>query len=370
MKKSITLRKQTVTKPAKVSKVAKRVQHPRYIVGIDVSNATFAATVLQPGKQQRITRDDFANTTEGSEAFLVWIREQGATTRSTQICMENTGVYGQLLSHMIYDAKWCIAVEVPMKVKRSFTRAIKSDAVDSLQIAEYAMRFADQLTPWMPASIALQQIHSLLSAREQFVKVCTALQNARTAKLRAVNAPTVIETNFSDAIKACKKSIKAIEKEIESIINANPDLKRAVELLRTIPGVQTLLAANLISATGGTLHERTPEQLGAWLGVCPHEHTSGTSVRSKPKSTGHGNARIRKLLHLAARSLKTHNKEMQRYFQQKVREGKHPSLILNNIANRLLRWIVGILKSGKPFNLNHVSTRKLTKRKTLKLVRS
>jgi transposase len=125
--------------------------------------------------------------------------------------------------------------------------------------------------------------------------------------------------------------------------------------LKTIPGVAMLLAANLLVVTHGFTQELYYKRLAAYIGICPYKHESGKSVYKKPRSARYGPARLRKLLRLAARSLKTHKKPYQYYFLQKSAQGKESALILNNISNKLLKIMCAIIKSQKPYQENYKS---------------
>lgn len=78
---------------------------------------------------------------------------------------------------------------------------------------------------------------------------------------------------------------------------------------------------------------------------------SGASARSrqKPTSRGYGPSMVRKLLHLAARSVRTHKEQFRKYFHRKRAEGKPKMLVLNNIANKLLRILCGMIKNKQPY---------------------
>jgi hypothetical protein len=99
----------------------------------------------------------------------------------------------------------------------------------------------------------------------------------------------------------------------------------------------------------------TIKNLSAHFGICPFEKESGSSVRKKPRSRGHGPARIRKLLHLASRSVKTHRPEFRKYFHRKSLEGKPGKLILNNISNKILKIICAVINSKTAYIDNYKS---------------
>ena len=93
----------------------------------------------------------------------------------------------------------------------------------------------------------------------------------------------------------------------------------------------------------------------AYIGICPYEHTSGTSVRKKTKIPKYGPARLRKLLCLAARAVITHNKNFSFYYNQKVEQGKEKELVINNVSNKLLKIMCAVIRTQKPFVENYVS---------------
>jgi transposase len=91
------------------------------------------------------------------------------------ICMEATGVYAEARSYYFHVQDWLLAVHPPLEIKRAFAPVgHKTDAVDSRQIAEYAVRFTDKLRRWQPKKALLEQVRTLLNTREQFVDHRTA----------------------------------------------------------------------------------------------------------------------------------------------------------------------------------------------------
>ena len=57
----------------------------------------------------------------------------------------------------------------------------------------------------------------------------------------------------------------------------------------------------------------------------------------------------RPLLFLAALSLRTHNPSFRTYFQRKKDAGKPAKLVINNIANKLLKIVVAVVRTDTAF---------------------
>lgn len=327
-----------------------------YYVGIDIASASFVVSVIQSPVKRVAAPQSFDNDTVGFEAVEAWLRQLGVTQANAILCMEATGVYGEGLAYHLTAHEWWLAVVPPLEVKQAFAPiGHKNDAVDSRQIAEYAARFRDKLHRFVPKKEIVEQVKVLLQLREQYVRQKTAhLNSLQTLKRKAVRTP-LAEALLDQSIAHLKTNIKTIETEIKQLFNQDSDFGQQIALLLTIPGVGLLLASHVIVLSHTMRDPLNPRAVAAYLGISPFQHTSGSSVRKRPASRHFGPATARKLLHLAARSRRTHHPPSRQYFERKVATGKPKSVVLNNLANRLLRVICAVLRSRRPFIYDFVS---------------
>lgn len=162
---------------------------------------------------------------------------------------------------------------------------------------------------------------------------------------------------YDQVIQTLNREIRTIETELSHLIDQDPDLRQRLGLLLSIPGIGLLLGVHLLLLTR---HSLNPRKLAAHLGKAPHQHLSGTSVYGRTQSRHYGPSTPRKLLYLAACSLRQHNLTFEQYYLRKRAQGKAPRLILNNIENRLLRIACAILRDAAPFIANYKSSPPLT----------
>jgi len=318
----------------------------KYFVGLDISSSTFTAAAGAMPWKVILKPQEFANKEAGFQVFVDWLTEH-------QLLMEATGVYGECLAYFLYVKGYCVCIEPPLKVKRAFKpNGPKTDAVDSLQIAEYAGRYLDQLTLWQPKNEILEQIKVLLATREQFVVQRTTHKNALQAIQRKPVKTPFAEQAHVQMIEQLKKQIRALEQEIRRLIDSDPTFKSMLLLLMSVPGVGFLLAAHLLLLSQVSLN---PRQIASYLGVAPNEYSSGSSIYKHATSRHFGPQTIRKLLYLAACSVRTHRHEFRTYFQRKTAEGKSSRLVLNNIENKLLKIICAVLRANTPYDPNYAS---------------
>ncbi len=331
------------------------MNRPKYLIGIDIASATFTASGLTAPGEIVLVRENTTNAPEGVAGFISALEAQQITANNSVIVMEATGVYGESLCYFLHAKGFKVAVEPPNAVKKAFRSKRKNDTVDSQQIAEYGYRFFDSLRFWEPKADLVEQIRTWLTTREQFTKQRTANQNTLRALERKVVQTPLATQMVQENIRRLGEDIKAIDKAIKDLMEQDPTLKEKGHLVDKVPGVGLLLTANLMVITSGFSNHVDPKSLAAYIGICPYEHESGTSVKKRPTSDRHGTGRLRKLLYLASLSVRMHNEQFKKYFYRKVAEGKPERLVLNNIANRLLRIICATVKSGIPFTENYRS---------------
>jgi transposase len=327
------------------------MKRPKYYVGIDISSANFAISAGIAPWQVVIKVAEFENNQDGFQLMLAWLEKHGIQPDNAVLCMEATGVYGENLAYFVNAQQYDLAIEPPLKVKRAFMpQGHKNDRVDSQQIAEYSYRFYDELVLWQPREEVLEQIKVLLATREQFVVQKTAHSNILHALKRKAIATPLAEQLHHKSIQQIKQSITQIDDEIKRLIDQDPKYGQMIKLLMTVPGVGMLLATQILLIMENDPNRSfDPKQLAAYIGICPYEHRSGSSVYRPASSRHYGPATVRKLLYLASLSVRTHNPTYKKYFLRKVAEGKPKKLVLNNIANKLLNVMCAVVRSQTPY---------------------
>ncbi len=332
-------------------------------VGVDIASTCFVACIGSAPWKLKVKPVKFANEEDGFVSFLEWLSEHDLKAESTVICMEATGVYSEGLAYFLYASGYTVAVEPPLNIQRKFpVNASKMDELDCQYIAEYACRYVDKLSFWQPRAEILEQVKVLLTTRQHFSVQLTGHKNALHAVQRKKVSCQLAKQVHQNMIEQISQSIQAIDREIRRLIESDPTFKQTLLLLLSVPGIGLQLAAHLLIAMQVTLD---PKELAAFIGICPIQHESGSSVYAVPTSRHYGPSVLRKLLYLAACSVRTHKKPFQQYFFRKAAEGKHKKLILNNIQNKILKIACAVVRSQKPYIITYASVNPLVFQKTL-----
>lgn len=330
--------------------VTTNLSNKTFYVGIDISKDWLDCWLRPAGVHLRC-----GNDRQGFDRLLRWLKVQGPCREDTVICIENTGIYGKRLLVALTEAGWPTAVEkttVTDKVGPEHGR--KEDEYDARLLAEYADRFADKLHITQPPEEALDLIKQLYSERRRLVRQRTATKTKQTQSTQQPHAPQLLREGWEEQIAMLDKQIGKLETRITEIVENHEGLHSYMNILKSIPGVAEVTAwLWLIYFYGQT--KLNPKKIASRFGVAPHSHSSGSSVRGRTRSSGHGASEMRSMLTMAARSASTHCERFNEYKQRKLEEGKCWPIVRNNLVNKLITITCAIWNSGQPYDPSHTS---------------
>ena len=326
-----------------------------FYVGVDISSEFFTVSILDPNGMKYLNFENFENSINGFENLLSEFRSAKVDRSNSITCMEATGVYGEKLAYFLVSIGFNVVIENPLTVKKTFhPKKGKTDKIDSEQIAEYAFRFRDKLTIWSPKSEIIEEIRMFLNQREQFINQRTVNVNAKHAISKKHFQFKKVISNYEEIISSINKTIKLIEKEIMSLIDSDPEFRQTFSNILSVPGVGKVLGFHLITMTNGFTEHLDSKKLSSYIGIVPIPHQSGTSMRLRNSSSGIGPSKFRKVIYMASMSSSLCNEKLKKYYHRKVDEGKNKKLVLNNIANKMIKIIIAIIKNKKAYMPNFV----------------
>ncbi|MBO0356308.1 transposase [Muricauda ruestringensis] len=315
------------------------------IYGIDLSKDKFDVSYVLAGEEKkRFVRNDF----KGICNFLKQVED------SCILVAEHTGSYGDLLVHLCYQFQIKIALVPGYNIKHSLgLQRGKSDSKDAYRIRKYGERFVEELRFMEPRSESVKELKELYSLREQLSKSRTSLLLGQKTRKLSPSQSIVAHRGYQRAIANLENEIDAIEKEIEKIVQSDSDLNDNYKLITSIKGIGPVIANNLIIKTENFKRINTAKKAAAFAGVCPYPNSSG-KMSMKSKTSHMADKKLKSLLFLAAKTAVTHNKEYSLYAERKKLEGKPYFLIMNNVSNKMLRTVYGVIQSRKPYDMNHI----------------
>jgi len=329
----------------------------KHFVGIDVSKEFFDAVVILDGARDKSVHNQFLNNCNGIKALCKWLKEHGSNSENTLICLEHTGMYGKLIIKYLSSSNFSLWVEMSLKIIRSIgLQRGKNDKIDAERIAYYAMKNSNEAIIYSVPRKEIDSIKNLLSLREKLVTTkASLLSNIKELKLFDKEVARLSEKLQKSTIKGIDSDLKKIEKQLNDIVNNDENISHIFKLATSVTGIGKVTALFLICFTNEFTMYQSPRQLACYAGVAPFEHTSGKSIRSKPKVHFMANKKLKKQFHLCAMSAIMSDPELKHYYKRKVEEGKNKMLVINNVRNKLIHRICACIKNDKLYERRAVA---------------
>lgn len=324
----------------------------KFISGIDVSKKTFDITVGLNEPSASGTKACFANNQKGYGKLSGWLKDQKINYTELLVCLENTGIYHQLLARYLQNQKAFVWVETPVQIKWSGgIQRGKSDAVDSERIMRYAYRNQDQASNLKVRDKALQQVADYLSLRVRLQK-CIKSLIMPVKELKSVGLITeskALEKASKLSIQTMQKELKALDQKIMDVIEKDEDLAAQYKLVTSVRCVGFVAAIYFMVYTDNFTRFETSKQLAAFAGIAPLEYSSGTSIKGRTKVHPMANKQLKTAIHMCALSSIRHNPEMKTYFDRKVEQGKNKMLVLNAVRNKIVARVFSCVKNQRMY---------------------
>ena len=157
-------------------------------------------------------------------------------------------------------------------------------------------------------------------------------------------------TNLKAELEEVTLKIKHIEREISEImLSANESVSVNYSLIQSIIGIGKINAAAIIVMTENFTKFDDSRKFACYCGVAPFEHTSGTSIRGKTRTSKLAAKDLKVLLTRAAITAIVHDPQIKIYYARKVAEGKHKASVINAVRAKLIYRCFAVVKRQSPF---------------------
>lgn len=327
-----------------------KIKHYDYFVGIDVSKKTLDISVLNT-EHQILVYEKIDNSSKSIKSFIKKLKNTKIDLTKTLFCAEFTGIYSNYIQLVLNDLSLDLWVENPIQIKRTqgLVRG-KSDKIDSLRIAQYAIKNLNDIKLWVPAREEIQTLKQLNALRNRLLTTKKQLEQVFTEKefLSKENVK-LLHNSVKKSLNAIKEDIKKTEKQMTEIITKDEELLNQYKIITSVDGIGMFSAIEIIITTNEFKNINEAKKFACYAGVVPFDHSSGSSIKKRPKVSKMANQRVKSLLHMAALSAINMKGELRDYFIRKVEEGKNKMCVLNAIRNKLVLRIFACIKNNRAY---------------------
>lgn len=330
----------------------------KQVLGIDVAQKEL---VVSAGRKHEDLSDElyatktFANNHKGFSALLLWIRQRSSADVEVRYVMEATGVYHEQLAHYLSDQGKEVSIVLPNKIS-NYMRTLDVKTVTDKTAADAIAQFSleRKLDKWTKPKVIYRDMRQLTRERDQIVQERTLVKNQLHAEEAGAFPHASSVQRTKERIKLLDKQDKAVQKEIDDLINKDREIKSKVDIICTVPGLGKLTAAIILAETNGFDLIRNRRQLASYAGFDVKEKQSGTSVKGKPRISKKGNKYLRKALHMPALAAIRSDERSKSIFSRLV--SKHGIKMKAAVAvqRRLLEMSFTLFKTQTVYDKEHL----------------
>lgn len=331
----------------------------KLFIGIDFAKEKFDAAIIDAvGLKEFADRQfgTFPNDKKGYRQFIKWVGSHAGNSAEADwlFCGEDTGQCSLGLSKWLYGKGLDIWIESPYAIKHSSgIQRIKTDKADASMIAEYGWRHQDKASLFKPLSKALEDLREVFLYRHKLVQQRVAMEIRDKGKESEdiSKGLSFIRRKAKHLIAELNKAIKECDLMIDRIIDSDDELKENYRIVTSIKGIARQNGACLLIYTNNfSRFDMDARKIACYYGVAPFGRESGTSIHSPARTSHFANKLIKSLLTQGASIAKMFNPEIRGYYDRLIKKGKHKSVALNNVKNKLLRIIVALVRDRKVYN--------------------
>jgi transposase len=309
-------------------------------LGIDMAQLSFSVALWFDS--QRCVKSRFDNTPHGFRQLGRWLRQHFAG--QVRAALESTNTYAEPLAQWLYEAGHQVHVLNPERIAhyaRSLGQRNKTDPADAVTIARYIA--THEATVWKPAPPEQLHLRSLTRTRHQLVTYSNQLRN------QLQTADPVARPHLQAVLDTIAGQLKAILREISTHLRRHPQLGDQVRRLMTCKGVGLITAAITLAELPPVTAQSDPRALCAWAGLTPKRWQSG-NTEWPARLCRKGNVYLRQALYMPALVAKRYNPLLRLFAQRLAQKGKSTPAILGAISHKMLRILIGLLRSQTDFD--------------------
>ena len=321
----------------------------KLIFGIDISKLTLDVTYLFNDSSHYL---QVPNNAKGISQLVDKIKELDIKEKEVLICCENTGNYTEKLALVMkgLDVTFWVVHPIIMKGYRLNLQRAKTDKVDSMKIAEFALAHQHKATNFHHPDQKTKELKELYLLRKQLISLRQRTLNFIASESdKAI--PGILNTVIYDQLKHFLTDlIKEVEKSIQLLIKSEKTINSYYNILLSIPGIGPVIAQHILAVTDGFKKIVDYKAFACYVGIAPFERSSGTSIRYRPRTSKKANQELKAEMHQGALSVIRKGQLFHSYYKTMLDRGKHHLWILNTIMNMIAKSIFVLANKMTPFN--------------------
>ncbi len=263
-------------------------------VGIDVSKGRSMVAILRPYGEVVLPPFEVNHTASDINSLIDIIKSVDGESR---IAMEHTGRYYEPLALQLSQAGLFVSAVNPKLIKdynRNSLRKVKSDKVDAIKIARYALDSWSELKPYSPIDEIRNQLKIMNRQFSFYMKHKTAMKNNLIGILDQTypgvnsyfdsSARADGSQNIKQAVEQLNTASRTVE-ELRALMNEMAAKLPEYPIVMAMKGVGPSLGPQLMAEIGDVTRFTHKTAITAFAGVDPGVNQSGSYEQRKAQNS-------------------------------------------------------------------------------------
>lgn len=338
-------------------------------IGIDVDKMSFSFSTSDRDNMIKSKRIPASH-----EQMYNYIRNNYAGKQV--ICAYEAGPTGFGLYDYLNLKKVPCVITSPLSIPKPSNRMVKTNKIDSKDIVQHLqsgklvpIRVPEGIWRELRHLVAIrinyandlkrskQRIHSLLLLENLYPSLHDPemkWSRAHIKELRTVSCNACVRQRLDsllDDFEYSRSKLLSIHRQLKSFCINQPEIKRYLSYLYTIPGIGFVVAVTLLGKIGNPAYLRHAQELGCFCGLVPKEHSTGDRV-NKGSITHLGSKTLRFLLIEAAWTAIRNDLHFQQFYNR-IKARHHSNFAakkaITAVARKLTMVIYRVLKDQRNY---------------------
>ena len=156
----------------------------------------------------------------------------------------------------------------------------------------------------------------------------------------------------NEKIEANTHYIRRVEERIMELIKSNESMYFNYRIIISIKGIGPVNGWMTIAYTENFTSFPDARHYAVYVGVIPFEHTSGTSIKGRRRTSNLAQKELKQELNQAAKTAIQHDPEIREY-AERIMKRKEYGLVLNNVKFKLILRMFSLVKRGEMYVENY-----------------
>jgi len=304
----------------------------RVYVGIDVCKDRLDVYLHPIGQEVSV-----ANTIDGLRKLKRVLQKHDVAL----VVVEATAKYHWLAHRVLGAAGFRVAQVNPLRTRlyaQVRGQLAKTDKIDARTLAIFGETMSPEARP--PAPEAMADLHEIVRARQEISDDLVVLKNRRGAA-----QCDFLKREIGRAIKSLQAHEERLEVEIKRRIERDPALKRRYQILTSIPGIGSAIAAVLLIGLS-ELGTSSGKSMSLLVGVAPIAADSGETIGVRHIRGGRGY--VRRALYMAALTAVAWNHDLKTFYKRLLKT-KEKKVALTAVIRKLVVLANTLVKEDRPW---------------------